>query len=250
MRYFVALMLFFLPVRIVAFVCRCLRYKGLSVSGRGCKVGFSLVLADRIELSNGARIGHMNLIKCKRMLIGGGKIGHLNFVKGDFTVVMEDESLIHNQNKISSIGVGYHEVYLVLKEGSRIGVKCMLDMTDSIVFGKCSRLAGSDTQIWTHGFVYSADGTRFVRLDAPVLIGDHVYIGTRCTILSGVNISAHITVGACSCVSKSLAEAGLYVGQSLRHLEYDPDAKLKGYEKPVASTFVFRRNGEEYYNYQ
>ena len=181
---------------------------------------------------------------------GGGKIGHLNFVKGDFAVVMESGSLIHNQNKVSSIGRGYHDVYLVLKEGSRIGVKCLLDMTDSIVFGKCSRLAGADTQIWTHGFVYSADGTRFVRLDAPVLIADHVYIGTRCTILSGVKISAHITVGACSCVSKSLTEAGLYVGQGLRHLEYDADAKLKGYENPVASTFVFRRNGEEYYNYQ
>lgn len=73
MRYFVALMLFFLPARIVGLFCKILHYKNLSINGHNVRVGFSLILADKIELTDNSRIGHLNFIKCKQLVIGGIK---------------------------------------------------------------------------------------------------------------------------------------------------------------------------------
>ena len=175
------------------------------------------------------------------MLIGGGKIGHLNFVKGDFTVDMAHASRIGNQNKISSLGASYHAVSLTLGSAASINVRHLLDMTDSISIGDGTTLAGVDTQIWTHGFYFSHTSTRKARVDAPVAIGRHCYIGARCTIMPDVAIGNGITVGACCCIPKSLKRRGLYVGQGLRFIEFDADEKIAQLGSPVCSDFIYRK---------
>lgn len=207
------------------------------------KVGFSLIIANRIELEPGSRIGHLNLIKCKEISMGkGSKINHLNLIKGEFSVSMAKGSWINNQNKVSAIGDTYHEVHLTLKENAKIGVKHLLDMTDSITIGHDSMLAGADTQIWTHNFIFSKHSSRMAREDAAVTIGNNCYIGARCTIMAGVSITDAVTVGAASCVAKNLERQGLYVGQGLRYFSFDPDEKIDNLGKPVLNDFIFRRD--------
>lgn len=213
MKYLVAVLLFLFPVRFVNICCKCLRYKGLNVHGKNIKIGFSIILCDKIDLSDNSRIGHLNLIKCKNLSMVSSKINHLNFIRGDFSIIMKIGSWINNQNKISAIDNAYHNVNLVLEERAKIGVKHLLDMTDSIFIGKDSMLAGADTQIWTHNFYFSKNSSKIAREDAPVIIGKNCYIGARCTIMAGVNISNGITIGAHCCVPKSLLKQGLYVGQ-------------------------------------
>lgn len=248
MKYFVALLLFFLPAKFVRFICGCIRYKGLKVSGKNIKIGFSIIVSDNIELTDSSRIGHLNFIKCNKLSIGGGRINHLNFIRGAFSVNIAKGAWINNQNKISAIGDVYHEVSLVLKENAKIGVKHLLDMTDSIIIGENSMLAGADTQIWTHNFYFSKDSSKIAREDAPVVIGRNCYIGARCTIMAGVRISNAITVGAQCCVPKSLLKQGLYVSQGLRHIDFDPDKRIADLGMPVYKGFIFRRknNVEEH----
>lgn len=138
-----------------------------------------------------------------------------------------------------------------MNERAKIGVKHLLDMTDSIIIGHDSMLAGADTQIWTHNFFFSAHTTKIAREDASVRIGNNCYIGARCTITAGVDIGDAITVGANSCVTKSLRKQGLYVGQGLRYLEFNPDEKISNMGEPVSNNFIYRRkNDTEYYNRQ
>lgn len=233
MKYLVAVLLFLFPVRFVNICCKCLRYKGLNVHGKNIKIGFSLILCDKIDLSDNSRIGHLNLIKCKNLSMVSSKINHLNFIRGDFSIIMKIGSWINNQNKISAIDNAYHNVNLVLEERAKIGVKHLLDMTDSIFIGKDSMLAGADTQIWTHNFYFSKNSSKIAREDAPVIIGKNCYIGARCTIMAGVNISNGITIGAHCCVPKSLLKQGLYVGQGLRFIEFDPDKKMDDLGVPI-----------------
>lgn len=76
-------------------------------------------------------------------------------------------------------------------------------------------------------------GMGYVRVDGEVHIGSNCYIGARCTILPNVFIGNAITVGAATCVSKSLKNKGAYVSPPVIHLDYSFDEavlKLKGRE--------------------
>lgn len=175
----------------------------------------------------------------------GTSIGHINFIKGDFSVSMECNSWIKNQNKISSTSHSYHKVVLSLGERAAIGAGHLLDMTDSVTIGDYSMLAGAGTQIWTHAFFFSKNSSKFARLDASVSIGKHCYIGARCCILSGVTISDAVTIGAQTCVSKSLDKQGLYVSQGLRYIEFDPDMRMASFHTPMDKDFIFSKDVEE-----
>lgn len=124
---------------------------------------------------------------------------------------------------------------LDMRYHAKIGVKHMLDMTRNITIGENSMLAGSDSQIWTHGFYFSKQGEQTARIDGDVNIGHNCYIGARCVILSGVRIGNAVTVGANACVSKSILNQGLYVSQPLRCIPFDPDETIKRLSKRIAT---------------
>lgn len=240
MKYFYAILILILPSFILRIVSKLLKMKHFVLGG---DIGFSLVLTNSIVLTNNSRIGHFNIIRCNNIYMDHSSIGHLNFIKGCFSVIMECNSWIRNQNKISATtGSSYKDVNLTLREGAAIGVGHLLDMTDDIIIGKYSMLAGCDTQIWTHSFFFSKNSSKYARVDAPVIIGDHCYIGARCTINSGVTISDAITVGSATCVSKSLKEQGLYVSQGLRFIKFDPDEKISNLGTPVKFSHIYRKN--------
>lgn len=203
------------------------------------RVGFSLILCNEIHLAEGASIGHLNVIVVDKLIMGKNtRIGHLNFIKGWFDLNMAEKASIHLQNKITRIlspQGNYCKATLDMKYHAKIGVKHLLDMTRNITIGENSMLAGSDSQIWTHGFYFSKLGEQTARIDGDVTIGHNCYIGARCVILSSVRIGNAVTIGANACVSKSILKQGLYVSQPLRSIPFDPDEAIKRLSKRIAT---------------
>ena len=52
-----------------------------------------------------------------------------------------------------------------------------------------------------------------------VSLGGNIWLGARVTVLDGVNIPDNSVIGACSLVSKTLAEPGIYVGIPARKIK-------------------------------
>lgn len=216
---------------------------------RKYRVGLSLILADYLELEDGCKIGHFNIIIVRKLRMSkGASIGHLNFIKGGFDLIMDERADIHLQNKISSkmhSGLRRRDSELRMRYHAKIGVGHLLDLTDSVTMDENAMLAGAGSQVWTHGFYFSKQGEGVARIDGPVHIGRNCYIGARCVICAGVEIGDAISVGACSCVSKSLTRQGLYVSQPLRYIAFDPDKRMAEmtlpYETMDGGTRVFRK---------
>lgn len=206
---------------------------------RKYRIGLSLILANRIELSEGVRIGHFNIIIVDKLVMKkNSSIGHFNFIKGWFDLIMEERSSIHLQNKIARIlspQKNYCKSVVHLKYHAKIGVKHEIDATRDITIGENSMLAGSGSQIWTHGFYFSKIGDKVTRIDGTVNIGKNCYVGARCVILAGVNIGDAITIGANACISKSIERPGLYVNQPIRYIPFDPDQAVTTLTNKVAT---------------
>lgn len=149
-------------------------------------------------------------------------IRNLNFIRGNFSLLMEEKAIIGNMNKFSSISRStYQSVVLSLGKRCHVVGNHLFDMTSSISIGEHTTLGGVSTQIWTHGFYKSSKMENSPRIDASVKIGSNCYIGARCSIMPGVEIADDITVGAQTCVSKSLSKSGLYVSQPIRYIDFD-----------------------------
>jgi len=127
--------------------------------------------------------------------------------------------MIRHSNKITRPNHEYHDKINKFEIGENTGitVHVMVDMTDDVKIGNNTIVAGSQTQIWTHGFTVSRSGNK--KTNNPVIIGDYCYIGSRCCICPGVMIGNDITVGAQTCVSKNITIPGTYVSQPLRFIE-------------------------------
>lgn len=60
--------------------------------------------------------------------------------------------------------------------------------------------------------------------------------------MAGVCIGDSITIGANSCISKTIMEQGCYVSQPVRFIPFDPDKAMDG-----LSSFVTTVNGIKIY---
>lgn len=215
-----ALAAFFLPSFLLKVL---LNFFGIKVKNK-FKIGFSLLLCDSISQLDNIRIGHLNVIRVKKLsLAKGAVIGRLNFISGPLDLVLKEFAAIGNYNIIrrSALGVTHGPSELRLERGSKVTSLHYLDLTQSIVFGEHSILAGVRSQIWTHAYAHAPEGPGRIRIDGGVMVGKNVYVGSGVIINLGVKIADACTIGSASSVSKNLEKAGLYVSQGLRFIEKD-----------------------------
>jgi acetyltransferase-like isoleucine patch superfamily enzyme len=198
---------------------------GHSVGGRA-RIGFSLVLADRLVLQDGARIGHLNLLMMRRLVMrSGARMGRRNVVHGPVSIAMGEHALIGNRNKVLRAPQGSvcpGPALFRLGELAGITGDHRVDCTRSVRMDDFSTVAGAGTQIWTHGYVHDQEGPGRYRIDGRVRIGRNVYVGSACVVTAGVSIADGAVVGAGATVARSLSEPGLYVSAGLRRLERPP----------------------------
>lgn len=94
-----------------------------------------------------------------------------------------------------------------LSIGNNVGISsCCIWATKSITIGNHVNI-GADTLILdtdAHHLDWLARRNHGERTSKPVVIGDDVFIGTRCIILKGVTIGARSIIGAGSVVTRNI----------------------------------------------
>lgn len=199
----------------------CLRLLGHRV-GPACRVGVSVVLVDRLLLAGNNRIGHFNLLHCRRVVMRKhAYIGRFNVANGPFSISLGVSGAIGNNNKIvrGPAGIVTHgPALLKLGELAKITSEHRVDCTCSVHIGDYSTLAGVGSQIWTHAYIHDLTGPGRYRIDGKVRIANNVYIGAGSIVSMAVSICPGAMIGAGTTVSRSLTEPGLYVSSPMRQL--------------------------------
>lgn len=226
-KFFTLTTCFCLPASISFWLLNLLGHKIHSKS----KIGFSILwIKDKLVLEEFAKIGHFNLIRIDNLIIAQrGYIGKFNIIGGPLKIILEETAAIGNGNHIDRgpLGVTYGTATLQLGILTKITANHRLDCTRSITFGNYTTLAGHDSQLWTHAYSHDRNGPGRFRIDGEIIIGNNVYIGSRCIINGGVVIADGVTVGSNASVSKSLVEAGTYVSQALRFITPNDEPRKK-----------------------
>ena len=163
----------------------------------------------------------------------GSKIGKLNRIKGNINVELDEYAFF--DHKIVASGPsqypqGKERSFLFLGKGTHV-VRGLLNLTDSIYIDDNSTIAGSGSEFWTHSFYI---GHELSRVDGGIHIGKNCYIGSQCIFMPGVKVADNITIGAGSCVAKSLNEKGTYVNQALRYIPVNADKAILKYGEPIS----------------
>lgn len=239
-----AITAFVLPSRIAVVVLNILGHKVHSTA----KIGFSVLLLKGLYMGENARIGHFNLIKANKMLMRKGAfLKKFNRINGPINLLFNELAALANSNSIYRADSLVNPGLATLKLGKlgQIVSQNKIDLTKSITIGDNTTIGGHGGQLWTHGYVHERHGAGRIRVDGEIIIGNNVYIGSRCTFNPGIYIADGVTVGSNVCISKSLKKAGMYVPQALRYIPQDIDEirrrliKLENqtieevYEKPV-----------------
>ncbi|WP_422355565.1 acyltransferase [Roseivirga pacifica] len=228
---------FFLPVYFSSWLLNLL---GHCVS-RKAKIGFSIVWKTKLYLDDYARIGHLNLIAINTLKLGKkAYIGRLNYLSGLYDINFDEHGAIGNSCVVTRApaGVSYGTSELRLGLWSKITANHKIDMMRSVRMGNYTTIAGSGSQIWTHGYLHGDEGLTRFRIDGEINIGNNVYIGSKCIINAGIAIANGITIGSGSCVSKNLDQKGMYVSQPLRFFEKDYEASKARLKKVEDDSLV------------
>lgn len=163
-------------------------------------IGKSVVMAKRVSLGPNARIGHLSLVKGLDELRLGecARLGNLNWVSGFPSGGGAHFS--HQPDRKPSLAIGDH---------AAVTNRHLLDCTNSVAIGAFSTFAGFRSQILTH----SIDLAESRQSSAPVVIGDHCFVGTDCVILGGARLPSRSVLGAKSLLNKAHHTEGmLYAG--------------------------------------
>lgn len=186
------------------------------------KVGFSLIYVDKLYMAKNTRIGHFNLINCRRIVMRESSyFGRANIVKVPVSILFLEKSAIDNGNEVvrAEKSTSYSSSILKLGIFLKITVSHKIDCMRSILIGDYTAFAGVCSQVWTHGYYHEATGPGRFRVDGKAVIGNNVYTGLFGVVSMGVTIADAVTVGSHSSVSKNLLKPGIYVSQPLRYIE-------------------------------
>ena len=197
------------------------------------KIGFSIILVDKLNLDANTKIGNFNFIKINKVKIFENSIiNHFNFLRGNFTIKLQKDSSINNLNVITrgNIFENVYSSYLYLGEKSQISSLSNIDMADSVLISKNSILAGKGIQIWSHGFYHNPHEKRHL-IVGKIKIGGNVYIAARVVINPGITIKKNINVGINSAITQNLNEPGLYFSAKNNFIK-----------------FIFDKNDYKYFN--
>lgn len=147
-------------------------------------------------------------------------VGHPRFRRYPKSRITIGESCVFNSSALSgSIGIYGPCILATLKEEAAvdIGDGCGFSGTfiacaQRIVLGKNVR-CGVNTIIWDTN--WHPEDPR-VGSDAPVTIGDNVWLGANCIVLRGVTIGENTIVGVGSLVARSLPSGVIAMGVPAR----------------------------------
>ena len=146
------------------------------------RVGLSVLLCDQIDLGEGTRIGHLNVIKGLTLLRldDFASIGHRNWISG---YPIDGGRRFSNAERAPSLFLGEH---------AAITQSHRLDCSDKISIGRFSILAGYGSQVLTHAINVKSSQQEV----GAVEFGAYTFIGTRVVVLPGCKLPAYSILAA------------------------------------------------------
>jgi acetyltransferase-like isoleucine patch superfamily enzyme len=155
----------------------------------------------------------------------GARIGHLNLIRNLDALVMGERASIGSGNWVSAYPTNTpphfasqpgRSATLTMGPHSAITSRHRLDCTDAISIGAFSTVAGWDSQILTHSIDLAAGRQQA----SGVEIGQRCFVGTKCTVLPGSRLPDFCVLGAMSLLNAAKSEAyRLYGGTPARELK-------------------------------
>jgi len=161
---------------------------------------------------------------CSIEISGQVKIGKNVYIGDHVNLIVEPDAILEIGDN-SFIG----ENCYIKCFGGKIEIGQDVSINSKSFLNGCGGLhIGNNTRIGTQTIII-ASNHNFNKSDVlireqginkkGIFIGENIWLGARTTILDGVNISNNSVVGACSLVSKSLPEQGVYVGSPVRKIK-------------------------------
>lgn len=152
------------------------------------------------RIGRGSRIGFGTLLDVAGFSMGENSvIGPFNLFKGPFSVTVANDCRIGSLNQFHCgtwlLGKNYtsYRRQITLNDGVLITSGHFFDVSDAIVIGRASWIAGRGSQFWTHGL-----GVKKRSID----IGEHTYIGSAVRFAPGAGIGDQCIVSLGSVVTK------------------------------------------------
>lgn len=163
-------------------------------------IGWSVILAGRVELDAGASIGHLNVCRGLDLLRLGVNsiVGNLNWVTG-----APSDSQVHFAAQRD------RRPELIIADHAALTNRHLLDCTNSVRIGRFSTVAGFRSQFLTH----SIDVRESRQWSHPIEIGEYCFVGTGCILLGGSRLP-NFSILAAGSVLRELydQERGIYAG--------------------------------------
>lgn len=193
------------------------------------------------RISFDSRIGMLNYLNLSECDITGGSIGRLNMIRAR-SLKMELGSHIDRFSRftdVNNIGLGVNSRIMTrnrfigtppgltpfknyenfsVGRDSNLTSGHLFDLSDSITVGDDVTFGGRGTEVWTHGF-----DLNHVKIQAPVVVGNNVYVGSGCIIMPGAKIADSVSIGGGTVVAKSITASGFYVSSQLIRKSDAPD---------------------------
>lgn len=126
--------------------------------------------------------------------------------------------VIHSNCKISVQGRGEAEAQLFIGEGTEIGDRTIINVSQKVHIGaRCSISWDCDISDTDFHHIFLRNGHEPPNA-APVIIEDDVWVGSHCLIGKGVTIGHHSVIGAGSVLRRSVPPYSLVAGNPARRV--------------------------------
>lgn len=196
MRKLILILLVIFPSRIKIYLYRLIFKWDIDASA---KIGFSLLLCEKVLIKKGSKIGNLTVVKGLSMLQLDeySSLGSLNWVTG-FPLIRSHHFEM-DKGRIPKLHI---------KEHGAITVRHIIDCTDSVTIGKFTTFAGFRSQILTHSINIKQSRQRC----SPIYIGDYCFIGTGSILLPGSRVPDKSILASGAVLGEVLDEIGCLYG--------------------------------------
>ena len=193
--------------------------------GKNVKIGDNTVIYDNVEIGD-------NTIICNDCVIGEPLNDYYSDMEGyeNPATVIGPNSLIRSHTIIyadCTFGEGLHVGHrATIREKAHFGSHCSIgtlcDIQGHSEFGNYVRMHSNvhighfsniGNYCWIYPYtVFTNDPTPPSEICVGPTVGDYSIVATHCLLLPGVKIGQHCLIGACSMVSKDMADYQVVVG--------------------------------------
>lgn len=174
-----------------------------------------MIRSQQIDVHPDTKIGNVDIWASDQVSIGQYAVLGDGFKAKCRTLKIGRHAYIGQNVGIGGGGCMGVEAHVEIGDMSLIADGCFINCAAPVFIGKHVAF-GFETQVWTHG-VWSPVEQGFPKQkQAPVFIGDEVWLPSRCQVLPGVTIGSNVVVGMGSLVNKDLPWGCLAVGRPAR----------------------------------